>query len=570
MAQTVTKPAVQYSDVPEGATVVHDPAQYSAQYSDIPEGATVVQHGTPPDERTSYQVREDQAKNVLHGIGIPTSMAEAGQMMSGIKEHPLESAWNLAKGIITAPVVLPYQAIKAVGEDVIPSIVKNSAALREAYGGPPSPFGAASTQEENERAAQGAGKAFVAAQVLPAAKSLLKATPATIKSVLNKLTTPENLSGTASNLRLPPVRAGLGAELAVPSVAGGVGHMIAGPEGAAALSGIAETVMRLRQSPMFRGMAADKLESVARWMVQNDAVPAGQGLEGALPPTTGNTPLAESGIEAAKMPRTSEGSVRESIRMETPGQSIGTDQYRPQYTPRTAVEAEPLNIPRPKPREIPQSSPAPPPNPAELNRWMNVQPKQLVYGNNPAEQVLTDNLLGPDKAETLKNVISARKTAGAQMESAFKNAEAQGVRFDLDSEINAAIADAKKVYGSGSDESFMKSLENLQDQFVQHNGDLKNMTPSEAHTFEKDLSAGANYGSMARSDITRFLRDLRSRVNKQLKAEIPEIAPLKDKWGNLYEAEKSLKSSIRRDDVGRGSGPIPPTAAGQFKAKFKP
>ena len=232
-------------------------------------------------------------------------------------------------------------------------------------------------------------------------------------------------------------------------------------------------------------------------------------------------------------------------------------------------QSGPVNIPRPSASEIPQipKAEAPAITAPELNKWMNVREKQLVYGTNPAEQIIADGLLGADKASTLENVSSARRSVGSQMEAAFKAAEEKGLRFDLDTEIQQAIADAKKTYGKGSDEAFMKQLDGLQDQFVQHNGDLKSATPSEAHSFEKDLSKGINFDSASTSDVVRVMKDIRGRINRLLKTGVDDIADLKDRWGNLYEAEKSLKSSIRKDEIGRGTGASPQTAFQKMRSR---
>lgn len=311
---------------------------------------------------------------------------------------------------------------------------------------------------------------------------------------------------------------------------------------------------------------------------------------------------------------------------------------------------------------------------ADLNKWMNVKETQMMYGKNPGERILSENLLGPDKVTTLRNVTTARKSVGTSMEEAFKRAEAEtvkpatlkrntkleegysyhatnesaldqirlsgklkashpgdtqggipewtdggtgprahfsgdnpvayvsegrpvvlrtkrtvskdsfnndlyiaedvplsdleflgedgawhpvsgkGMRFNLESDIQAAIADAKKTYGKSTDETFMKAIEGIESEIVSRTEDLKNMTPSAAHELEVELGRGVKWTG-ASNDVQRLLKDIRGRISKKLKT-IDGIVPLKERWGDLFEGEQALKSSIRKDAMGRGTGSV--------------
>lgn len=248
---------------------------------------------------------------------------------------------------------------------------------------------------------------------------------------------------------------------------------------------------------------------------------------------------------------------------ETPEQLYAREQARRnvEFQPEAGAQ-EPLAIPRPKPGEIPPASQSRTlPTSADLNKWMNVRENQLLYGKNPGGRILQENLLGPDKPTTLTNVSTARKSVGSQMDDAFKRAESQGVRFELESDIRAAIADAKKTIGKSTDESFMRSIEGVESEIVSRMDDLKSVAPSAAHELEVELGRGVKWTG-ASSDVQRLLKDIRGRISRKLKT-IEGIVPLKERWGDLFEAEQALKSSIRKDAIGRGTGTVLDRLKGQ-------
>lgn len=661
--QVKQKYAGSYDDISDEDLGRQVKAKYPGSYDDYADAP----QGHPPDSSTAGDVAKRRISDVMAGLGFPST-----RTVSDAIRHPLDTGLAIAKYAGTGQLAEDALRVLAKAPYVLGKTFTESAptAYREAealfstspnYKGPPVSM---PTEQEQSDAARAAGTFAATAPIVASEAALAKGA----------------LSGAA---KTATVRFAPSADSAMERAAAIRAAVAKTPPASVPHSPSSAAIQVVKAATRPLGNAvSEMMENYAKALSSEDAVRFNSPPVEAPDPSTRSypSPAATALPYGHKAP------------------TADMAQHPPivpfSREPFAATETKPLNIPRPAPGEIPQNTPAPPPNPAELNKWMNVQPNQLIYGNNPAEQILSDGLLGVDKAKTLENVVSARKSAGAQMEAAFKKAEAgtdpieeirsamesgehghyglrvipedqtgnfkagdslpssyewddgvrgegeiggtstiylknsspqeikrvlkeigaddkthggyhgnqvalvggddaiggndigeaifpegkvvrlfdkkssgsgpggglksTGVRFNIEAEINAAIADAKKVYGSGSDEAFMKSLENLQDQFVQHNGDLKSMTPSEAHTFEKDLSAGANYGSMARSDVTKFLRDLRSRVNRQLKAEVPGIAELKDKWGNLFEAEKSLKSSLRKDAVGRGSGSIPP------------
>lgn len=247
-----------------------------------------------------------------------------------------------------------------------------------------------------------------------------------------------------------------------------------------------------------------------------------------------------------------------------PNSIAGNPQSPRQFDVSTDTIGDRFTDSRPRPTvDLNTSTPVPTVLTApELNKWMNVRENQLLYGKNPGERILSENLLGPDKATTLQNVTTARKSVGTSMDEVFKRAEAEGVKFELESDIQSAIADAKKTIGKSTDETFMKAIEGIESEIVSRTDDLKNMTPSAAHELEVELGRGVKWTG-ASTDVQRLLKDIRGRISKKLKT-IEGIIPLKERWGDLFEGEQALKSSIRKDAIGRGTGSV----YDQVRAKF--
>lgn len=246
---------------------------------------------------------------------------------------------------------------------------------------------------------------------------------------------------------------------------------------------------------------------------------------------------------------------REMPMVQGPGKGIPTyDPYAPTGTRSELTPSELETGVPPKNPPPPATTDAGPLTSADLNKWMNVRENQLLYGKNPGERILSEKLLGPDKATTLQNVTTARKSVGSAMDDVFKRAESEGVKFELESDIQAAIADAKKTIGKSTDEAFMKAIEGIEGEIVSRTEDLKNMTPSAAHGLEVELGRGVKWTG-ASTDVQRLLKDIRGRISRKLKT-IDGITPLKERWGDLYEGEQALKSSIRKDGIGRGTGSV--------------
>lgn len=605
-AQTLYKPGVALSEQPNiyqdasgkwiDRRASSEPATVAAQAKNYP---TRPKFGVDSGENlTPAQVAVEQAKSVVvGGLQLPqttfNAVRDLGKRMYDLATigNPVAQAVGAGNTIVDAA----KGAVEGVANP-INTILRNVRAYDEAAGirKPKIPT-TVPTSEENRSSAEfaGANAAGLASAPDVAADDLMaagKAIPPMLRKTAGAITTPEALMTRAAVNRAPVPPMNVAAEIGIPAAGSAVGYALGGTPGAEAGAAIAEALQRIRRSPLYRGMKADAQESLARYMVKNAENPSSGAIVSATLPTEisaeGRAELAQRALadQWANSPAFEPRHPKpEFLPTEVPmeGRSPvrpGQNDYRTQYSEPTPIIGEVPGNPRQFEQQPPGGigynpfsgdsrwptvdlnlSPASDavPSAPELNKWMNVKEKQMLYGKNPAEQILSENLLGADKAATLTNVEAARKSAGAQMEIVFKAAEEQGIRFDLDSEINQAVADAKHTYGKGSDEAFTKQLENLQDQFTAQNGDLRNATPSEAHTFEKDLGKGVNWEGN-NSDLQGVMKDIRSRVDKLLKSKVDGLSPLKDRWGNLWTAEQALRSAIRNDLRGRGTGPMPP------------
>lgn len=75
-ADVMANPQKKYSDIPDGAEVVHDPAQaQGSSYSDLPTGATVVPNSQPAEKPGFF-------KRLGQSLGVPTSMNEVNAMQA--------------------------------------------------------------------------------------------------------------------------------------------------------------------------------------------------------------------------------------------------------------------------------------------------------------------------------------------------------------------------------------------------------------------------------------------------------------------------------------------------------
>jgi hypothetical protein len=219
---------------------------------------------------------------------------------------------------------------------------------------------------------------------------------------------------------------------------------------------------------------------------------------------------------------------------------------------------EPLNIPRPGPQEIPSAPSMPKPEAPDINRWMNVNVKQMVHGANPGQQIIEDGLLGDTKQATLSNVQTKLTDVGNQMGDILQKAGKQGVTINADDSVIGALDDATKTIGKRTDTGFQAQLSNILDDILHKHANLTNMSPQEFQTLKTEIGDAVTWGrgTAYEADVNQALVDIYRRLNSTLADKVSGISALQKQWGNLYQASKSLKISLLKDAIGRGTGAV--------------
>lgn len=206
----------------------------------------------------------------------------------------------------------------------------------------------------------------------------------------------------------------------------------------------------------------------------------------------------------------------------------------------------------------------PPVTAPALNKWMNVTPKQMVHGANPAEQILKDGLLGPTKEATLSNVQTRLTKIEARMDSILEIAGKKGTRVNGEPLVMEALESATKTIGKRSDTAFQNALTGVLDDILAEYPDLSSLTPQRLHSLTRDIGDAITWGKGVayEGDLNQALLGIYKKTSPAVKEAAPGIALFQKQWGNLYQGVKALRKSIDRDKAGVGSGEV-------FKPKAK-
>lgn len=194
-----------------------------------------------------------------------------------------------------------------------------------------------------------------------------------------------------------------------------------------------------------------------------------------------------------------------------------------------------------------------------VNKWMGSSPKEMEYGADPGMRIKSEKLLGKNKEATLKNVEPTLNDSGAKLQAHFDAAEQQGVRFNANPAVEDAIQNATKRYGLKTDEAFRNQLSNIYSEIVDEFPDIENLTPTRAHELTSRLGDSTKWhGSPFEGDLNQVFVKARSAITKDLKTQIPGVADELSRWGDLYQASKSLKKGMTADRAGQGTGNAAP------------
>ncbi len=239
---------------------------------------------------------------------------------------------------------------------------------------------------------------------------------------------------------------------------------------------------------------------------------------------------------------------------------------------------EKLNIPRPSSegalaQAIAENQQKPPAvlDAPSINKWIGAKASQMMRGADPGARILSEGLVGVDKAATAANVKSALGSAGADIEAELKQADARGVQVNAKSIFDSAIADANKPFAEGSDETFQKKLDQITTDANAQVEDLSKVKPSDVHTLRKMIGKAIDWTTRDSSPFNNTLKKIYSGLNDQLGDINSDIRQKQLRWGDLFQADRSLAESLTKDRAGRGSGasiPQPkPTAAEILRRK---
>ncbi len=197
----------------------------------------------------------------------------------------------------------------------------------------------------------------------------------------------------------------------------------------------------------------------------------------------------------------------------------------------------------------------------ELNKWMNVTPKAMEHGANPAEQILGDKLLATTKEATQANVKGALKQAGSEMDTALAQADhlnaSSGGKLSLDAEpiIDKALNAVRKKIGNPKDPAFQANLAAIKSDIVSNHPNVTALAPSESQALIQHLGDSINWHSTVENPLNDAMIDIYRDLRKaQVGTQVPQLEPILSKWQNLYVGDKALTGSLLKDQAGIGTG----------------
>lgn len=192
----------------------------------------------------------------------------------------------------------------------------------------------------------------------------------------------------------------------------------------------------------------------------------------------------------------------------------------------------------------------------ELNKWMNVTPKAMEHGANPAQQILGDKLLATTKEATQANVKTALKATGNEMEQSLLDATLQGAPpLDATPIVDNALQSVTKKIGTPKDATFQSTLTGIKSDIVGSHPNLSALTPKQAQSLISHLGDSINWHTVTENPINDAMIDIYRDLRKaQISTQVPALEPILSKWQNLYVGDKALSGSILKDAAGTGTG----------------
>jgi hypothetical protein len=189
---------------------------------------------------------------------------------------------------------------------------------------------------------------------------------------------------------------------------------------------------------------------------------------------------------------------------------------------------------------------------AEVNREIGVRPDDVKFGANPGQRILDENLRGKTNEATKANVDAALKDAGEQLQAGLKAADEKGVTVDAQTPVYDAYAKLGEKYGVTRDISNQAQV-GVIDKIEAKYPDLEKLSPIDAHKLKVELGDSIDWKNTD-NPVNQMMKQIYRSINDSVKSADESVGPAQDRWGDLYIASRSLKSTLAKEAVGR---PIP-------------
>lgn len=193
-----------------------------------------------------------------------------------------------------------------------------------------------------------------------------------------------------------------------------------------------------------------------------------------------------------------------------------------------------------------------------INRWLQVSPKEMEHGANPAARLVDEGLVGATKGATAQNIEPALTDAGNQLSAKLLQSTAQGKTIDASNIVQNALDAATKTIGKRTDRAFQAALDTHLNDILGQFPDIDKLTPLRAQQLKVAVGDAIKWhGAAYEGDLNEALVQIYGGLNDELK-QIPGVGALQSRWGDLYLASKSLGQSVIRDAAGQGTGNLNP------------
>lgn len=195
----------------------------------------------------------------------------------------------------------------------------------------------------------------------------------------------------------------------------------------------------------------------------------------------------------------------------------------------------------------------------KMMNWKMDVPQDALKFTNPGEAVVKEGIYGNSKKGLLDQVRSSQDRIGPQIDLTHQAADQHGIHFDTRPAfhpVDETIANAAKEQEVGTHNKALGFLKEKTNQMgidpvsgeaqvtdVPRNMDMK---PTEANTLKRGVGrtrwAATEPGS---ATLEAGRRQTYGNLKEQIHKEVPEVAPLDERYSGLTEAENALEPAAR-------------------------